>query len=315
MPAGSVTYSQRLIAAVVATGLTVLLLNVSGLFGLMGGPLYLLVAVPAAYVQMRYGLVSGVVSIVLSSLIFSGQYGLGGELFEYLSLFGLPSLFLPNLLRRGWPWDKAVALTVVSVLLVVSGLTMAVIAAEQSTFSAYVDRHVEAQLEHIRTVIPADQEMSPELQRDLRLAIQAVEERLRQAFPAFIILGFTAIALILVWLLALLSGKHYSLPGTRFVAWKAPEQLIWVLIVAGFVFFVTEGVTKQIGLNLLIVLLLVYFVQGLAVVTEFFERSQFPLFLRVMGYSMALIFGPLPFAGIGVFDLWIDFRKIRIKGN
>ena len=148
-----------------------------------------------------------------------------------------------------------------------------------------------------------------------QLGLQEVEDRFRQTYLAFQIIGFAAFTLFQVWMLSLLSGRHYVIPGEAFVAWKAPEQLVWVLIVSGFVFFIAEGLLRQVGLNLLIVLLLVYYVQGLAVITDLFERRQFPVFLRAMGYAMTIFLGPLPFAGIGVFDLWIDFRKKRIKGN
>ena len=313
-----VAYSQRLIATFFATLATVLFINGAGLFGLVGSLLYMLVSVPVAYVYMRFGALSGVGSFVLSTLVLSGLYGLSNALFEYVLLFGFPSVLLPYLLNKGWRWDHAVAVSVAATVILSVGMTTVVAAESGSTLSAFVDQYVATQMDLVRETLPdtAD-DLTAGQQRDVRLFLQELEQWFRQAYPAIMVMGFSLVTLLQVWLLSLLSGRYYLIPGDAFVFWKAPEALVWLLILSGFLFFVAEGLLKQIGLNLSIVLLLVYYVQGLAIVTDLFERKQFPTFLRFLGYAMALLFNPLPFivAGIGVFDLWIDFRKKRIKGN
>ena len=68
-------------------------------------------------------------------------------------------------------------------------------------------------------------------------------------------------------------------------------------------------------LNLLVVLLPIYLLQGLAVLDCIFRRKAWPPFLRGLCYLLAVVVNPLPMilTGIGVFDLWIDFRKPRVK--
>ncbi len=315
MPPGN-TNSQRLVAVCIAALVTVLFINSVELFGIVGSLLYLFIAVPVAYVYMRFGAFCGVSAFILTTFALIVQSGLTYASFEYAALFGVPSLSLAFFLRSGLRWDWAVAFTAFATAVLAVGLVAAVAAGDGITVSALFDQHVETQLDQVRKFFTTgQQDLTPELQRDLRLSLQVVEERFRQTFLAFHVLGYTAFTLFQVWVLALLSGRHYSIPGESFISWKAPEPLVWGLIVSGFIFFIADGSLKQIGLNLLIVLLFVYYVQGLAVITCLFERKQFPMFLRVMGYGMTIILGPLPFAGIGVFDLWIDFRKKRIKGN
>jgi uncharacterized protein YybS (DUF2232 family) len=310
-----VTNSQRLVAVCAAVLVTILFINGVGLVGLAGSLLYLFIAVPVAYVYMRFGTLCGVSAFVAVTLILSVQYGFSAALFEYVAMFGFPSVALGFLFRSGWRWDWAVAITVFATVLLTAGLVTAVAVEEGITVSSISDQYVEKQLDLVREFFTSDQDLTPELQRDLRLSLQEVEDRFRQTYLAFHIIGYAAFTLFQVWMLSLLSGRHYVIPGVAFVAWKAPEQLVWLLIVSGFMFFIAEGLFRQVGLNLLIVLLLVYYVQGLAVITDLFERKQLPLFLRAMGYAMTIFLGPLPFAGIGIFDLWIDFRKKRIKGN
>ena len=196
---------------------------------------------------------------------------------------------------------------------------LAVVVAELGpTVSVLAEYNVESQMTMVRDVLPDNASLTAEQQRDRRQAVAKMEVMLHQTYVASVVIGVTVIALLQVWILSLLAGRHYSLPGDSFISWKAPELLIWGLIAAGALYFVAAGLLGQIALNVLIVLLLVYYVQGLAIITEMFERRQFPTFMRVLGYMMALFFytpAPIIVTGIGVFDLWIDFRKKRIKGN
>ena len=64
------------------------------------------------------------------------------------------------------------------------------------------------------------------------------------------------------------------------------------------------------GLNLLIVALSLYLIQGLAVIAWFFERYAVSRLLRVIFY---VFFALQPFLAImvallGLFDLWANFR-------
>lgn len=312
-----VNFSQRLIAACVAALATVLLMNVAGLMGVAGSMFYLFVAVPIAYVHMRFGSLSAVAAFALTAVVLFGMYGLSTALSEYVLLFGVPALILPFLMCRSWPWDRAAALTVIVSVVLAVGITALVAVSEGASVTSFVDQYVKTQMDLVQSALPDTPDLTAEQQRELRLLLQGMEDWFRQTYPAIIVSGYAAVSLLLVWALSLFAGRHYTVPGEAFVRWKAPENLVWGLIVAGFLFFVADGSIRQLGLNVLIVLLLVYYIQGLAIVTDLFERRQFPTFLRVMGYGMALILNPIPFivAGVGVFDLWIDFRKKRIKGN
>jgi len=65
--------------------------------------------------------------------------------------------------------------------------------------------------------------------------------------------------------------------------WKAPDYLIWVLIGCGGLLMLPlpSNTLKIVGLNGLLVLLMIYFFQGIAIVSFFFEKKQFPRLLRV----------------------------------
>ena len=98
----------------------------------------------------------------------------------------------------------------------------------------------------------------------------------------------------------------------RLNQWRAPEQLVWLAIVFGLLIAVPIQPLKIIGLNLIIVLMPIYFFQGIAIVSFFFEKKRFPRFLRILIYSIIAIQQIFLFLvmGLGFFDTWINFRKL-----
>jgi uncharacterized protein YybS (DUF2232 family) len=95
--------------------------------------------------------------------------------------------------------------------------------------------------------------------------------------------------------------------------WKGPESLVWALIVCGFVLFIPGMEFAQpFAINVLLILGACYFAQGLAVVAYFFHKNNVPRFLRGLTYILIVfqqIF-TLVVAGLGLFDLWGDFRRL-----
>ena len=71
----------------------------------------------------------------------------------------------------------------------------------------------------------------------------------------------------------------------------------------------------MVGLNVLIILLTVYFFQGIAIVSFYFNRKQFPKIARFLLYGLIFIQQLLLMVVIafGFFDTWLDFRKLNKK--
>jgi uncharacterized protein YybS (DUF2232 family) len=109
-------------------------------------------------------------------------------------------------------------------------------------------------------------------------------------------------------------GEGYFIDSKALIEWRVPEYFIWLLIGSGFLSLIPIpiGLIRAIGLNLLIILLFLYFLHGLAIIQFYFIKKEIPLSLRVMGYIFILLFIPIIVIGLGVFDLWVDFRG-RVK--
>lgn len=94
--------------------------------------------------------------------------------------------------------------------------------------------------------------------------------------------------------------------------WKAPEMLVWGLISSGFALFFFSGAIKWIGLNVLMIIMAVYLIQGFSILLFFLNKYRVPPWIRI-GIYFVIAFQQLFFvvlSAAGLFDQWIDFRKI-----
>ncbi len=150
----------------------------------------------------------------------------------------------------------------------------------------------------------------------LKTQMPLMIDRMVQLLPALMFLSFAFIALVnILYLLRRFPerrGQWFSLVSLR--EWKAPEQLVWALIACGFIPFIPGlGSIRSVAFNLLLVIGALYFAQGLAVIGFFFAKNKVPRFLRGLTYVLIVfqqIF-TLVVVGLGLFDLWGDFRRLR----
>ncbi len=95
--------------------------------------------------------------------------------------------------------------------------------------------------------------------------------------------------------------------------WKPPEPLVWGVILCGVGLLPPDKTFKIAALNGLIVLMTVYFFGGIAIISYFFEKKRFPIFVRVFLYSLIALQQLFLFlvVGLGFFDMWLNFRKLE----
>jgi uncharacterized protein YybS (DUF2232 family) len=136
---------------------------------------------------------------------------------------------------------------------------------------------------------------------------------IRQAFFGLYLAGLLAIQLLSLLFLQRLNRGSYQIHGIPFARWKLPALLIWGLILAGFSLLVPLDPLRQVGLNLLAILLPLYFLQGLAVISHVLQGKGYSPLIQGLIYLFVFIFNPLPLiiTGVGVFDFWFEFRRPR----
>lgn len=134
--------------------------------------------------------------------------------------------------------------------------------------------------------------------------------------------GLAAGSILLIAWFNLLLASHFCrlhrLPLPAWPAWnqwKSPELLVWPLIAAMFLVLMGHSIPQLLGFNLLIVLGVIYLLHGLAVVAFYFERWKLPGLVRGLGYGLIFLqqLVSLVVMVLGLFDLWLDFRRLAKK--
>ncbi|MCU0589408.1 MAG: YybS family protein [Syntrophobacteraceae bacterium] len=150
---------------------------------------------------------------------------------------------------------------------------------------------------------------------------ELIQQSLEQIIPVLVTLmpGFSmATSLVMAWLNVLVARRYCRIHGValppwpEWSQWKAPEKLVWCVIGAGFVMILSDGTGRIVALNLLIVLSTVYLFQGLAIVAFYSDKWKIPRLLRAFIYGFLLLqqFATLGAVLMGLFDMWLDFRRI-----
>lgn len=311
---------QKALAALLGALSAYLLFGMAGVLGMGAVLVNLFTPLPMALVGMRFGSVWGVVAAALAALAVLATSGFPA-LWLFVLQFAVPAAMLPWLLRRkGARWDTAVVATL-GVILLLGGIFLGVLAWEGGqSLPGLVDQLVDKEISQAVTLMQdfaAGSGQSPAEVEAVRDATVRMGEFMRRVYPGMLIAIGSALLLVTVGLVALLMRGAPGFPGPAFASWKAPEPLIWGVIAAGFAVVLSSGTVQSVALNLLVILLPVYFLQGLAVVECFLGRKRWSPLLRGICYVFLLLINPLPMivTGVGVFDLWVNFRKPRLRSE
>jgi uncharacterized protein YybS (DUF2232 family) len=305
---------QQQVAFTVA-GITATLLCFLGAtqLGPAGAMLNFLTPLPVCYLSLRFGLRVGTLAVVSSAVLLSLLIPFH-SLAAYLGLFGFASLLLPLLLKRQLAWDRAVAMTVLAVTATALVFFAVYLLDSGATPGALIDQYLQAEIAQAMQTYQDAGLSAAQLQEMEQIAGQ-VAAFIASTFFGLYVAGTLAVQLLTLLLLQRFKGESYRIAGLPFARWRLPAVLIWVLILAGFGMLAPLESLQSVARNSLAILLPLYFLQGLAVVNSFLLRKSYPPVLKGMIYLMVFIFNPLPLlvTGVGVFDLWVDFRRPRTK--
>ncbi len=308
-PKGVTTLLLVLVSVGVTCGLQ-LSFQLLGPFGVLLNPF---LAFPVAYVCMRAGITPALLALLLVVTVVGQQAGMVPVL-SYLLQFGGASLLLPVLLRQGVGWFRAgmvcLVLTVVTLAVAAGGYSLKQHTTITSMVDSYIDTEVgKAKLAYEQTDLPTTQV------RELLTVLDSTALFFKQAYVG---LASVAVGVVLAATVVLLSWSargRYVIPGVVFHQLRLPDLLIWFLIVAGFSLLFNIAIVRQVSLNILTLLLPLYFLQGVAILSFFLRKKGFSTVSHVFVYVLVLVINPLPVVvtAIGVFDMWFDFRKPRVK--
>ena len=251
-----------------------------------------------------------------------GALVIGGLLLAYLDmLLSVPYLgemlllgfVLGTGMRRAWSLEKTIGLA--SLLVFLSGALL--FWSNLAVDAGGVFKSLE---EGLQKAISATLKQYAGVSADTL----TLEESLKNVIPMVVRLlpgASLASALLTSWLNLLVAKRFCTVRGLPlpawdpWVQWRAPEMLVWAVIVSGFALLLPIQHLKLVAMNVLVVLGTIYLLQGLAIITFYFERWRLPRILRAIFYGFLVLqqFASLGAVLLGFFDMWFDFRRLTKK--
>ena len=273
----------------------------------------LFIPVTILFYRSKLGRKSGAVILAVTAVFM--VIVLGGLTFELVFFFELLLLgfILSELIELNISVEKTIFYAWAAVFLTWAGslffYSNFVGAGMGALITNYVDKNLEL------TIALYEKMDVPE--KNIEMLVDSLETvkyflvRIIPSLAAVSILFFTWTSLLCAK--PILKKKNLFYPDFgRLNHWKAPEVIVWGVIGCGIMLIMPDKFIKVTGLNGMFILMTIYFFQGIAIVSYFFEKKQFPILLKVLLYSfIALQFIVLFFIiALGFFDIWLNFRKL-----
>ena len=300
------------------TGITLVIFAVTSYLPILGFFCALFIPLPTLFYRYKLGRNTG--AIVPATALFVMAVVLGGiavDLVFFLELL-LLGFMMGEFLAMNLSVEKTILYTCLAVI--VSGFFGLVLYSNVNSteISVLVSEYIAQNLK-LTMVLYESMGVSEESLVQLSNSLEQIHYVLIRIVPAMVI-GST---LFVAWINLLLARGILTAKGVLFPDfgrlnhWKAPDALIWLFIGCGGMLLMPGNSLKMLGLNGLLILLTVYFLQGIAVVSYYFEKKRFPRALRLFLYTLIALqqFILLLIIGLGLFDIWLNFRKLKTNKN
>ena len=153
---------------------------------------------------------------------------------------------------------------------------------------------------------------------DTMALIEQSFHNMQVVLPRVLVSLLLSFALAIIWL-TMIIGNRFVLkfagyrPWSHHRLWELPDRLIWLLICAAVISMLPLGLVRLVGVNVLVVLCLLYFFQGFSIFSFFLHKWGVPQFLRFLLYGMMLFqsFGTALLLVVGIGDVWFDLRRLK----
>jgi uncharacterized protein YybS (DUF2232 family) len=300
--------NKDIVTGTLVTCLAVTVCAFAPIVGLMGSAF---IPVPLAFYRTKLGARGGR-TVAAAAIAYVVVLGGGLELLFFGSLLVMGAL-MGELMARRWPLEHMVVAVCGAIFGAGTvGLWMVGLTSGQGflgTLSAGVRQNLELTLSLYR-----EMGLSPDQIRFLERSMDVIEQVMVGMMPALVI-GSTLMAVWVSVLCLRVLFRRYGIPAPEYGPldhWKAPEMLVWPVIACGVLLLVPSLVAKTVGLNGLVVLMVVYFFQGMAIIAYFFRKKRIPRIARIVLYALIALqqIVMLGVIVVGFFDTWFNFRKI-----
>ncbi len=265
---------------------------------------------PVLSLSFRSGRVWAWAALLTNSVcvgLFSGWFSLA----LYLGLVGPIAVGLPEFLVRTRSIERAAVLTMATIFLSIGGFFASYGWVKQVNPIQEIRQEISVAVDKIwESAALESKENLGALDPDELKSNVLVE--LPPAIGIFSLLLIWANVTLLIRMNPLRIRQLTGIEPSIFREWKAPALLVWPTIIALAVMLLDLGPASKVAIGILKFFMAIYAIQGLSVMSYFFDVWRVRGLMRSFGF-MAALFLMLPLVlSLGFFDLWFDFRsKVR----
>lgn len=283
------------------------------LAGILAG---LFAPLPAMHYTLKSGKVVGV-AIVLVTTAFLAILANPTIPLLYLIQGGLISLTLPYFLLRGWGGTRSIVSSAAASFACLLILVTLAWKFDGLDVHAIVLKGINSSINQTIALYKESGLKEDQLE-SLRQGMMQVGDVFGRIYPAITLVALGVIAgLNLQALRRIAERLNRPLALAELSTFRNPDHLIWFVIIPGFAMLVDSSDVATAALNVLVVTLTLYFMQGMAVALSMFERFTIPKFIRVTFYILLALqpYLAAALAALGIFDLWGNFRTPKLNKN
>jgi uncharacterized protein YybS (DUF2232 family) len=304
---------QILIAVLIGTIGSGLLFSASLAVPLVGFVSAFLAPVPLGLARIRGGSVaagfSALLTTLLMAILFSPPVGAW-----YAVQCGMIGLMIPELTLKGVRSSRSILWTTATTV-VLTALLVAVYSFSSGTSpQLFAQKEITDSMNQAVKLYEQQSGLSPQDLEAIKQGMQSIGQLISRIYPALATINLGLISTIYLLVFNRMAiRRSLVVSQSPFKEFRTPDLLVWFLIAAGFAMLAPTPLVTTPALNLLALLVVVYFAQGLAVVLTFCDRTSFASSLKVM---LAILLLTQPYMNviitvIGVFDYWGEFRTPR----
>jgi len=273
------------------------------------------IPVPLILVYLQRGKISGLVTITGVALVL--LFLVGPQLaIAFISAYGIMAATMAEATRLSVPFDKTILFGALAPAVLTGLLVLVGMSGEGESPVQFLEKALKEEAEGYLEILKKSGE-SPESLKSFNDFMERATPLLARIFPAFLLVSSLVGAVINFLAVRFLWLRFYSrkyFEGVDIARFMLPDVLVWVLISSIGSLMMGMGLIRTLGMNFAFVSLFLYFFQGLAVVAHILKAKSFPAWVWVIVFGLILL-NPMFMGlviGAGLFDIWADFRKIRV---
>ncbi len=290
-------------------------LMIAGFLVPVVGQISLLIApVPIILIMVREGKLPGMLAVGLATAIIAVLAG-GQAVFVVIFLsFGFMAMGLADGLRWRWKPENAI--------LIGGMLTLVALVVVLAPFLSQTGKGpVAVAEEYLRTSIAEAQQLYTQL------GLTDVAQMMAQVTDTVVYYLVRLLPGIILTTTLLQAACCYGMarafilrkdPAATILSepslatWHAPDSWVWGLIITLGLVALPDVTIRFIGMNLALVFLLVYSVQGISLVEFTLRKAKVGTIWRSLILTIIVALPVIvPVIALGVVDIWADFRKVR----